>query len=75
MRLGAEGSDYPQTNASVLVAIAMWISGGSDIAKKWSLAIRIRSRTLMRFWMPDCCWQLGLGPLRFRKFSYKGRRF
>ena len=38
-RPGAKDSDYPQTNASVLAAIAMWISGGS----------RIRSRTLMRF--------------------------
>ena len=55
-RPGAKDSDYPQTNASVLAAIAMWISGGSDIAKEWSLAIRIRSRTLMRFWMPDCSW-------------------
>ena len=66
-RPGAEGLDYPQTNASVLATIAMWIRGGSDIAKEWFLAIRIRSRTLMSFWMSDCCWQLGLGPLVFRK--------
>ncbi len=33
-RLGAEGSDYPQTNASILVVITMWISDGSDITKK-----------------------------------------
>ncbi len=48
--------DYPQTNATVLAAIAMWISDGGTI----------RSQTLMRFWMPGYSWQLGLGPLRFK---------
>ena len=44
----------------------MWISNGGEVAKEKSLAIRNSSRTLMRFWMPNCYWQLGLGPLRSR---------
>ena len=44
-------------SASVSEAIAMWISGGG----------RSRSWTLMRFWMPDCCWQLGPGPLVYSR--------
>ncbi len=63
MHPGAKGSDYPQTNVSVLAAIVMWISGGG----------RIRLRTLIKLWIPDYSWQLGLGLLRF-KFSYEGRR-
>ncbi len=43
-------------SASVSEAIAIWISGG----------VRSRSWTLIRFWMPDCCWHLGLGPLVYR---------
>ena len=42
-----------QMSASVSEAIAMWISGDGK-SKSW---------ILMRFWMPDCCWQLGLGPI------------
>ena len=43
----------------------MWISGGGDVAKALG-----NQNQVDEAWMLDCCWQLGLGPLVFRKELY-----
>lgn len=58
--------------------VTMQISNSNEVAKKKSLIIRNRSWTLIRFWMSNCCQQLGLEPLRSRNqegFYYRIKYF
>ena len=55
------------SNVSISFAsVIKWINNGGKVTKEKSLAIKNRSRTLMRFWIPNCSLQLDLRPLRSR---------